>query len=104
MADLLAHVLAFDGGLGLALGDLRGHYTASGGTFNYREGRCCRCETGRAAGIDLAPPTRYSDSESDLPMLRARPSRGGREPRPTCGASPSRRAGRWSTSTVSGAA
>jgi hypothetical protein len=73
MADLLAHVLAFDGGLGSRLEVIDGRYTGrAAGPFNYREGkvRSMRALAERE-GIDLAASYAYSDSESDLPMLRA---------------------------------
>lgn len=73
MADLLAHVLAFDGGLGSRSEVIDGVYTGrADGPFNYREGKVesMRLEA-EAVGIDLAASIAYSDSESDLPMLRA---------------------------------
>ncbi len=73
MADLLAHVLVFDGGLGsrLEVGD--GRYTGrAAGPFNYREGKVLALrELAAREGLDLAASYAYSDSESDLPMLRA---------------------------------
>jgi len=73
MADLLAHVLAFDGGLGSRSEIVDGVYTGrAGGPFNYREGKVeSLLELGASHGIDLAQSYAYSDSESDLPMLRA---------------------------------
>jgi HAD superfamily hydrolase (TIGR01490 family) len=73
MADLLAHVLAFDGGLGSRSEIVDGHYTGRpAGPFNYREGKVLSMrELAERAGIDLAASYAYSDSESDLPMLRA---------------------------------
>lgn len=73
MADLLAHVLAFDGGLGSRLEVVEGRYTGrSSGPFNYREGKVrSMCELAEREDIDLAASYAYSDSESDLPMLRA---------------------------------
>jgi HAD superfamily hydrolase (TIGR01490 family) len=73
MADLLAHVLAFDGGLGSRSEVLDGRYTGrAAGPFNYREGKVLSmCELAEREGIDLAASYAYSDSESDLPMLRA---------------------------------
>jgi HAD superfamily hydrolase (TIGR01490 family) len=73
MADLLAHVLAFDGGLGSRSEIVEGRYTGrAAGPFNYREGKVLsmrRLAAGEA--IDLGASYAYSDSESDLPMLRA---------------------------------
>ena len=73
MADLLAHVLAFDGGLGSRSEIVDGRYTGRpAGPFNYREGKVVSMQelSGREA-IDLSASYAYSDSESDLPMLRA---------------------------------
>jgi HAD superfamily hydrolase (TIGR01490 family) len=73
MADLLAHVLAFDGGLGSRSEIVDGRYTGRpAGPFNYREGKVLSmAELAAREGIDLAASFAYSDSESDLPMLRA---------------------------------
>ncbi len=73
MADLLAHVLAFDGGLGSRSEVVDGRYTGRpAGPFNYREGKVISMnELAEREGIDLSRSFAYSDSESDLPMLRA---------------------------------
>jgi HAD superfamily hydrolase (TIGR01490 family) len=73
MADLLAHVLAFDGGLGSRSEIVDGRYTGRpAGPFNYREGKVSSmAELAEREGIDLQASFAYSDSESDLPMLRA---------------------------------
>ena len=73
MADLLAHVLAFDGGLGSQLEVVEGRYTGrAAGPFNYREGKVLAMQRlAEREGIDLSTSYAYSDSESDLPMLRA---------------------------------
>jgi HAD superfamily hydrolase (TIGR01490 family) len=73
MADLLAHVLAFDGGLGSRSEVLDGRYTGrAAGPFNYREGKVVAMrELAERERIDLSESFAYSDSESDLPMLRA---------------------------------
>ncbi len=73
MADLLAHVLAFDGGLGSRSEIVDGRYTGRpAGPFNYREGKVISMrELAERQGIDLDLSFAYSDSESDLPMLRA---------------------------------
>lgn len=73
MADLLAHVLSFDGGLGSRSEIVDGRYTGRpAGPFNYREGKVVSMqELAALKGIDLAASHAYSDSESDLPMLRA---------------------------------
>jgi HAD superfamily hydrolase (TIGR01490 family) len=72
MADLLAHVLAFDGGLGSRSEIVDGRYTGRpAGPFNYREGKVLSMrELAEREGIDLGASYAYSDSESDLPMLR----------------------------------
>jgi HAD superfamily hydrolase (TIGR01490 family) len=73
MADLLARVLAFDGGLGSRSEIVDGRYTGRpAGPFNYREGKAIVMrEVAEREQIDLAASYAYSDSESDLPMLRA---------------------------------
>jgi HAD superfamily hydrolase (TIGR01490 family) len=72
MADLMAHVLQFDGALGSRSEVVDGRYTGrAGGPFAYREGKATLMrELAEAEGIDLAASYAYSDSESDLPMLR----------------------------------
>jgi HAD superfamily hydrolase (TIGR01490 family) len=73
MADLMATVLTFDGAVGTVLESVDGHYTGRpGGPFTYREGKAeAISELAEREGIDLAESYAYSDSESDLPMLRA---------------------------------
>ena len=73
MADLLARVLAFDGGLGSRSEIVDGRYTGRpAGPFNYREGKVVSMqEVAERDSIDLGASYAYSDSESDLPMLRA---------------------------------
>ena len=73
MAALLAHVLGFDGGIGSRSEIVDGHYTGRpGGPFTYREGKAAAVRALAAdEGIDLGASYAYSDSESDLPMLRA---------------------------------
>jgi HAD superfamily hydrolase (TIGR01490 family) len=72
MAEVLAHVLGFDGGLGSRSEVVDGRYTGRpAGPFNYREGKVqAMRELAEHEGIDLAASFAYSDSESDLPMLR----------------------------------
>src|SRR5436190_24290695 len=72
IAELLAHVLVFDGGIGARSEDHDGVYTGRPeGPFTYREGKA---EAIRAVAeqknLDLGASWAYSDSESDLPMLR----------------------------------
>jgi HAD superfamily hydrolase (TIGR01490 family) len=73
MADLLARVLSFDGGIGTRSEVVDGRYTGRpAGPFNYREGKVLSMEEVAARdGLDLSVSYAYSDSESDLPMLRA---------------------------------
>ena len=72
MAELLAIVLTFDGAVGSVAEVIDGVYTGrEGGPFNYREGKAQAIrELAAREGIDLAASYAYSDSESDLPMLR----------------------------------
>ena len=73
MAELLAHVLAFDGGVGTVSEIADGIYTGRMlEPFTYREGKAEAIrELAEREGYDLAASYAYSDSESDLPMLRA---------------------------------
>ncbi len=72
MAEVLAHVLSFDGGLGSRSEIVDGRYTGRpAGPFNYREGKVhAMRELAERQRIDLEASYAYSDSESDLPMLR----------------------------------
>jgi HAD superfamily hydrolase (TIGR01490 family) len=72
-ADMLAHVLGFDGAAGSRLEARDGVYTGGfDGPFCYREGKPARMrELAGARGLDLAASWAYSDSASDLPMLEA---------------------------------
>jgi HAD superfamily hydrolase (TIGR01490 family) len=72
MAELMAIVLTFDGAVGSVAEVIDGVYTGrEGGPFNYREGKAQAIrELAEREGIDLAASYAYSDSESDLPMLR----------------------------------
>jgi HAD superfamily hydrolase (TIGR01490 family) len=73
MADLMAIVLTFDGAVGTGFEvDASGNYTGRlDGPMTYREGKA-EAIRGLAAreNFDLAQSYAYSDSESDLPMLR----------------------------------
>jgi HAD superfamily hydrolase (TIGR01490 family) len=73
VAELMAIVLTFDGAVGSVAEVVDGHYTGrAGGPFIYREGKAQAIrELAGREGIDLAASWAYSDSESDLPMLRA---------------------------------
>jgi HAD superfamily hydrolase (TIGR01490 family) len=72
MAEILAHVLHFDGGIGSRSEVHDGVYTGRpAGPFTYREGKAEAIrEVAREQGFDLAECYAYSDSESDLPMMR----------------------------------
>lgn len=73
LAEVLAHVLTFDGGLGARSEVVDGVYTGRpDGPFTYREGKAEAIRAlALAEGFALADCWAYSDSESDLPMLRA---------------------------------
>jgi HAD superfamily hydrolase (TIGR01490 family) len=73
LADVLAHVLTFDGGIGMRSEVRDGVYTGrAAGPFTYREGKADAIrEIAASEGIDLSESFAYSDSESDLPMMRA---------------------------------
>jgi HAD superfamily hydrolase (TIGR01490 family) len=73
LSQMLATVLGFDGGLGVRSEIRDGVYTGRpDGPFTYREGKAQAIrEVAEREGIDLARSYAYSDSESDLPMLRA---------------------------------
>jgi phosphoserine phosphatase len=65
-------VLGFDGGIGVRSEVRDGVYTGRpDGPFTYREGKpVAMREVAEREGIDLGESYAYSDSESDLPMLR----------------------------------
>ena len=73
MAELMAHVLVFDGGIGTRSEIKNGVYTGQpGGPFTYRSGKAEAIRQVAAEnGIDLSESYAYSDSESDMPMLSA---------------------------------
>jgi len=73
MAELMAHVLVFDGGIGTRSEIKNGVYTGEpGGPFTYRSGKAAAIrEVAAEKGIDLSESYAYSDSESDMPMLSA---------------------------------
>jgi HAD superfamily hydrolase (TIGR01490 family) len=73
MAAMLAHVLHFDGGIGSRSEVHDGVYTGRpAGPFTYRDGKAEAIrQVAREQDIDLARSYAYSDSESDLPMMRA---------------------------------
>jgi HAD superfamily hydrolase (TIGR01490 family) len=73
MAELMAHVMVLDGGIGTRSEVRDGVYTGEpDGPFTYRAGKAEAIRQVAAEhGIDLAESYAYSDSESDLPMLEA---------------------------------
>ena len=73
LADVLARVLVFEGGIGMRSEVRDGVYTGRpAGPFTYREGKAEAIrELAEREGIDLGQSYAYSDSESDLPMLCA---------------------------------
>jgi HAD superfamily hydrolase (TIGR01490 family) len=73
LAESLARVLVFDGGIGMRSEVRDGVYTGrADGPFTYREGKAQAIrELAASEGIDLDESYGYSDSESDLPMMRA---------------------------------
>jgi HAD superfamily hydrolase (TIGR01490 family) len=73
LAETLATVLVLDGGIGNRSEVRDGVYTGrSEGHFTYREGKAAAVrELAEKENIDLSASYAYSDSESDLPMLRA---------------------------------
>jgi HAD superfamily hydrolase (TIGR01490 family) len=74
LADILAQVMALDGGIGSQISEVRdGVFTGRPtGVFVYRTGKAQALqELAAREGIDLEASFAYSDSESDLPMLEA---------------------------------
>src|ERR671936_254068 len=73
LAETLARVLVFEGGIGMRSEVKDGVYTGRpDGPFTYREGKAQAIrELAEREGIDLSQSYAYSDSESDLPMMRA---------------------------------
>lgn len=73
LAESLAGVLVFDGGIGMRSEVRDGVYTGrADGPFTYRDGKAQAIrELAAREGIDLDESYAYSDSESDLPMMRA---------------------------------
>jgi HAD superfamily hydrolase (TIGR01490 family) len=72
LAETLAHVLVLDGGIGNRSAVRDGVYTGDPeGHFTYREGKAAAVrELAEREGFDLSESYAYSDSESDLPLLR----------------------------------
>ncbi len=84
LAEMLAGVLALDGAIGSQFSAVKdGVYTGEpAGCFVYGEDKArAMRELAAREGIDLAASFAYSDSASDLPMLRVGRSRGRRQPR-----------------------
>jgi HAD superfamily hydrolase (TIGR01490 family) len=72
-AEVLAHALDFDGAVGTESEIVDGRYTGRpGGLFVYGEGKVQALEQlASDHALDLAASAAYSDSISDVPMLRA---------------------------------
>ncbi len=72
LAEVLARVLIFDAGIGTRSESRDGVYTGrAGGPFVYGEGKAVAVrEVAEREGVDLSASFAYSDSASDLPMLR----------------------------------
>jgi HAD superfamily hydrolase (TIGR01490 family) len=73
LAEMLAHVLALDGAVGSQFSEVRnGVYTGRpAGLFIYGNEKALAIERlAEREGLDLAQSYAYSDSASDLPMLR----------------------------------
>lgn len=72
-AEVFARALELDGAVGTRSEVVDGRYTGrAGGPFVYGEGKVTALEQLASANqLDLAASTAYSDSISDLPMLRA---------------------------------
>ncbi len=106
MADLLAHVLAFDGGLGSRSEIVDGRYTGRpAGPFNYREGKVLSMrDLAEREGIDLTPPTPTRTPSRTCRCCARCAMRWSSTPIRTSGGSRCRRAGRCCTWTVSAAA
>lgn len=73
VAELMAHVLVLDGGIGTRSEIRDGVYTGRlDGPFTYGEGKAEAVRHVAAQqGFELAESYAYSDSQSDLPMLQA---------------------------------
>jgi HAD superfamily hydrolase (TIGR01490 family) len=73
MVEVLANVLAMEGGIGTPSEIHDGVYTGNlAGPFAYGEGKAIALrEFAKSEQIDLSASWAYSDSASDLPMLRA---------------------------------
>jgi HAD superfamily hydrolase (TIGR01490 family) len=73
LASVIAQIVGFDGAIGARYEVVDGHYTGQdAGIFTYRDGKpLAMRELADAEGISLADSWAYSDSESDMPMLRA---------------------------------
>ncbi len=105
MAELLAHVLVFDGGIGTRPRSRRRLHRAARRAVHLPRGQGRRDrELAEQDGIDLSESYAYSDSESDLPMLRAVGHPVAVNPDASSRGSRARRAGGSSASTSSAAA
>lgn len=73
LASVIAQIVGFDGALGARYEIVDGVYTGQdAGIFTYRDGKpLAMRELAAERGLDLEASWAYSDSESDLPMLRS---------------------------------
>ncbi|MCW2998757.1 MAG: family hydrolase [Solirubrobacterales bacterium] len=73
LASVIAQIVGFDGAIGARYEVVDGLYTGQdAGIFTYRDGKpLAMRELAAEKGIDLDGSWAYSDSESDMPMLRA---------------------------------
>ena len=104
MAEMLAHVLGFDGALGARSEVVDGRYTGrSAGPFTYREGKAVRdARARRRPRASTSPPPGPTPTRSPTCRCCA-PSatRSSSTPTPSCAASRARRAGRSCASSSS---
>lgn len=73
LASFIAQIVGFDGAIGARYEVVDGYYTGQdAGIFTYRDGKpLAMRELAAERRIDLGASWAYSDSESDMPMLRA---------------------------------
>ena len=106
LAEMLAQVLVFDGAIGSEFSEVgrrRLHRARPTGPFIYGEGKARAIEElAEREGIDLGHSYAYSDSASDLPMLRGRRAPVAVNPDRELRASRASRDGTCSASTGSG--
>ena len=102
LADVLAHVLVLDGGIGMRAEVRDGVYTGKpAGPFTYREGKAEAIRQLAAEGIDLRSRTRTRTRNPTCPCCARSAIRSPSIPTRCCSASPARRAGASCASTSS---